>query len=49
VAFASRALRETESRYAQIEKEPLAVVFALDKFEQYAYDIPVTTESITNR
>ena len=34
VAFASRALTDTESRYSQIEKELLAVVFALDKFEQ---------------
>ena len=34
VAFASRALTDTEFRYAQIEKELLAVVFALDKFEQ---------------
>lgn len=45
VAFASRALTETESRYAQIEKELLAVVYALDKFEQYAYGRPVTIES----
>ena len=45
VAFASRALTDTETRYAQIEKELLAVVFALDKFEQYAYGRPVTIES----
>ena len=45
VAFASRALTETESRYAQIENELLAVVFALDKFEQFAYGRPVTVES----
>ena len=45
VAFASRTLTDTESRYAQIEKELLAVVFALDKFEQYAYGRPVTIES----
>ena len=37
MAFASRSLTETESRYAQIVKEMLAVAFALDKFEQYAY------------
>jgi len=45
VAFASCALTATETRYAQIEKELLAVVFALDKFEQYAYGRPVTIES----
>ena len=45
VAFASRALTDTESRYAQTEKELLAVVFTLDKFEQYAYGRPVTIES----
>ena len=45
VDFASRAMTETESRYAQIEKELLSVVFALDKFEQYAHGRPVTVES----
>jgi len=45
VAFTSRALTETESRYAQIDKELLAVVFALDKFEQYTYGRPVIIKS----
>ena len=31
----SRALTDTECRYAQIEKELLAVVFGLEKFNQY--------------
>ena len=35
IAFASRSLSDTEKNYAQIEKELLAVVFALDKFDQY--------------
>ena len=35
IAFASRALTDPETRYAQIEKEMLAVVFALNKFDQY--------------
>ena len=48
VAFASCALTATESRNAQIEKEPLVVVFAHDKFEQYAYGRPVTIESDHN-
>ena len=35
VAYASRALSSTETRYAQIEKELLTVVFAFTKFHQY--------------
>ena len=34
IAYASRALTDTECRYAQIEKELLAVVFGLEKFNQ---------------
>ena len=45
VAFESHALTDTESIYVQIEKELLAVVFALDKLEQYTYGRPVTIES----
>jgi hypothetical protein len=37
IAFASRALTDAESRYAQIEKELLAIVFAAEKFEHYIY------------
>ena len=35
IAYASRALTETETRYAQIEKEMLAIVFSLEKFHQH--------------
>lgn len=32
IAYASRALGETETRYAQIEKKLMSVVFNLEKF-----------------
>ena len=37
VAYASRALTEAESRYAQIEKELLAATFACKKFHDFIY------------
>ena len=37
VCYASRALTDTESRYAQIKKEMLAITWACDKFDQYLY------------
>ena len=45
VAYASRALTETETRYAQIEKEMLAIVYALEKFNQFTYGRHVTVYS----
>ena len=35
MAFASRSMSETERRYAQIEKEALAVMWANEKFSDY--------------
>ena len=35
VAYASRALTETENRYAQVEKEALACTWAAEKFSDY--------------
>ena len=45
VAYASRALTDTEQRYAQIEKEALAVVFACTKFHKMIYGKTFTVES----
>lgn len=45
VGYASRALTATECNYAQIEKELLAVVFGMTKFEQYTYGTHVVVES----
>lgn len=35
--YASRLLTDTERKWAQIEKEMLAVVFGLERFDQYTY------------
>ena len=37
VSFASRALTQIETRYAQIEKELLAILFACEKFDKYIF------------
>ena len=37
IAYASKSLSETESRYSNIEREMLAVVFGLERFHYYAY------------
>ena len=37
IAYASRALTETESRYAQMEKEMLAIVFEVERFNDYTF------------
>jgi hypothetical protein len=45
VAYASRVMSETESRYAQIEKELLAAVFACTKFYDFTYGNKVVIET----
>ena len=42
IAYASRSLSSVEQRYAQIEKQMLAVVFGLERFRHYTYGGKVT-------
>ena len=46
VAFVSRTLNDTERRYAQLDKEGLALVFGVKKFHKYLYgrEFPLTTD-----
>ena len=45
VAYASRSMSETERRYAQIEKEALAITWACDKFSMYVLGKKVRLET----
>jgi hypothetical protein len=45
IAYASRALASTQQRYAQIEKELLAVVYGCNKFHQYIYGQTIKVET----
>ena len=45
VAYASRAMTITESRYSQIEKEALAITWACDKFSSYVLGRHVLLET----
>ena len=48
IAYASRALTSTEQQYAQIEKELLASLFGLEKFDQYVYGCCVIVQTDHN-
>ena len=37
IAYASRSLTDTESKYSQIEREALAIVFGIEHFHLYLY------------
>ncbi|XP_064475624.1 uncharacterized protein LOC135389515 [Ornithodoros turicata] len=45
VAYASRLLTPTEQRYAQVEKEALAVTWACEKFRMYVLGLRFQVES----
>ncbi|UYV70334.1 K02A2.6-like [Cordylochernes scorpioides] len=45
IAYASRSLSETEHKYAQIEKEALALTWAMDKFKNYIISLEVELET----
>ena len=43
--YASTAMTSAETNYAQIEKELLAIVFGLERFNQYVQGRPVKIET----
>ena len=45
VTYASRAMSETETRYAQIEKEVLAITWACEKFFTYILGKHISIET----
>ena len=45
IAYASRSLPDTETRYAQIETAMLAIVFSLEKFHKCTFGRPVIVRS----
>ena len=44
IAYASKSLTDTETRYANIERELLAIVFACQRFNTYVLERPFTVE-----
>ena len=45
IEYASRALTPSERNWAQIEKEALAVLYGLERFDQYTYGRPIAVEN----
>ncbi|XP_045446678.1 uncharacterized protein K02A2.6-like [Melitaea cinxia] len=48
VAYASKALSECQQRYAQIEKELLAILFGCERFHQFIFGRHITIETDHN-
>ena len=48
VAYASRALSQAESRYAQIEKEALALTWTCERFSDYVLGKEIQLETSAN-
>ena len=45
IAFVSKSLTDTETRYANIEQELLAIIFGCEKFHMYLYGRTIVIES----
>ena len=45
IAFASKSLTNTETRYANIKRELLAIIFGCEKFHTYLYSMSFTVET----
>ena len=45
IAFISRTLSPAEKKYSQLEKEALAIIFAVTQFHQYLFGKPFTVYS----
>ena len=45
ISYASRPMNEAETRYAQIEKELLAVLLTLERFNHYTYGNKILVEN----
>ena len=45
IEYASRALTPSERNWAQIKKEDLAVLYGLERFNQYAYGRAVAVQN----
>ena len=45
VAYASRSMTDAETRYAQIEKELLAITYGCERFHQYVYGQVIEVET----